>query len=161
MSAFITLTGSYMTSDPSAGRWKNLQEEERLGSPVRQTNRSCTRHLPRHRTSTDGRRATGYLGQVWPTLRRTWTSGRRARGWSTPGPPATQKRHRKSPPPGYKSAGCQKWITPQSLRGKSYTNELHVVLWSTTAARHCEANAFTRKALMLLMAHSLLSRVQK
>lgn len=64
---------------------------------VRHTNRSYTRHLPRRRTSTDGRRAAGYLGQVWPTLRRTWTSGRRGRGWSTPGPPATQKRHRMSP----------------------------------------------------------------
>lgn len=160
MSAFITLTGSYMTSDPSAGRWKNLQEEERLGSPVRQTNRSCTRHLPRHRTSTDGRRATGYLGQVWPTLRRTWTSGRRARGWSTPGPPATQKRHRKSPPR-LQVCRLSEMDNTAVAPGKCYTNELHVVLWSTTAARHCEANAFTRKALMLLMARSLLSRVQK
>lgn len=52
-------------------------------------NGSClTRHLLWDRTSTDGRRAAGYLGQVWPTLRHTWTSGRRARGWSTPVPPA-------------------------------------------------------------------------
>lgn len=53
------------------------------------------RHLVWDCTSTDGRRAAGYLGQVWPTLQHTWTSGRRARGWSTPVPPTNQNRHRK------------------------------------------------------------------
>lgn len=42
------------------------------------------------KTSTDGRRAAGYLGQVWPTLQHTWTSGRKDRGWSTPVPPTCE-----------------------------------------------------------------------
>lgn len=40
MSAFITLTGSYMTSDPSRGLWKNLKRQETFRQPL--TQRSCT-----------------------------------------------------------------------------------------------------------------------
>lgn len=92
MSAFITLTGSYITSDPSAGRWKNLNKDKKYGSHTHQPN-TWIRHLLWDLTSTDGRRTVGYLGREWPILRHTWTSSRRARVWSTLVPPTNQNRH--------------------------------------------------------------------
>lgn len=80
-----------------AKTWKSREVWLTL-TPGRQ---KLIRHLLWDCTSTDGRRAAGYLGQVWPTLQHTWTSGRRAHGWSTPVPPTNQNRHKGS---GYRSA---------------------------------------------------------
>lgn len=70
------------------------EKEERLGSPLKWSQQKLLRHLLWDCTSTDGKRAGGYSGQVWPTLQHTWTSDRRARGWSTPAPQANQKTQR-------------------------------------------------------------------
>lgn len=114
-----------MTSDPSAGRWKNLKEGESLGSPVRQPPSCSTRPC---------RSVPPQMVEEQRDVEAKCDPLSGAHEHQAEEPVDGVLRDHQLPrkdtgsPPCYKSADCQEGITPQRLPGKCCTIELHVVL---------------------------------